>query len=653
MNKTNYIELSLAPKNLNPKENSHFETREIDFTNLENICSEKNFSTIIWKNGVRKGTNYLKANGIVIDIDSGITIEDALNRLKKNGLSYFLIPSKSHSEERHKFHIIIPFKYPVYVVKTYKKIISDVSKKLFPECDEAVFDAGRFIFGSPDHVKSYIEMGDKFLHTIASGDIWDATLIIKTADNKDLLVGDFDKKTTIYCPFHKDNSPSAFIDYSEKSENYFIHCSSCGESFWMDKEPPSFDEICNPYWSHGKDIFEIGLNQDEFYMQKINEKKFHVMTGSFGNKSFEDKLFEYLVSNKHISHLSRIDYIGDVFSDEHNFSVDLNKGVILVSYSPIPVKRKDNSFIEDYLEERFGLYKTFIKEWLAVYCYDNYKKLPTLILKGGRGTGKSTFAEMVGEIYKPLSSEWHGHEQNFTYESEKKLLIVEENEQNTMHQYKTLKKYTGQKYARVHKKFKDPYKVKNNMNIILLSNDGIPLYVSREEAPSNEANNQFFVYEFQEIPGELTANIQDALLDRLGNYIRTELKTVYESLSINRYRYSIRVPITDEESALFQDNVTDLESVADGFVQKLILKYTSGNIEEYAPFINAGYIPTPFFKNYSIENVHYNRVVKNLKKRGYLKGSQLRKQIGSDRQYCHKMTLKLLDEIKNATFESI
>jgi phage/plasmid-associated DNA primase len=64
-----------------------------------------------------------------------------------------------------------------------------------------------------------------------------------------------------------------------------------------------------------------------------------------------------------------------------------------------------NFLIEEYLDERFGQYKDFIKQWLAVFCYTNYKKLPHLILKGKRGTGKSTFSDIVSDIFPGLSTE--------------------------------------------------------------------------------------------------------------------------------------------------------------------------------------------------------------------------------------------------------
>jgi hypothetical protein len=96
---------------------------------------------------------------------------------------------------------------------------------------------------------------------------------------------------------------------------------------------------------------------------------------------------------------------------------------------------------------------------------------------------------------------------------EKKLLVVEENDETTLNQYKILKKYSGQKNALVHKKFRDPYKVRNNMNIIILTNQDIPIYVKKEEMPKDENNNQFFVYEFKKLKNKIDNTLYSTIVN--------------------------------------------------------------------------------------------------------------------------------------------
>ncbi len=152
----------------------------------------------------------------------------------------------------------------------------------------------------------------------------------------------------------------------------------------------------------------------------------------------------------------------------------------------MPVDIQDNAFIDDYLSRTFGKHVDFIKKYLAMYVYTNYIQLPTMILHGPRGTSKTTFAEMVRAIFPNLYIDWRGDVGSFTPEAEKKLAVIEENELNEKSQYKILKKYSGQKYLLVNKKYQPEYQVRNNLNIILISNESIPLFVEKTELPTDE-----------------------------------------------------------------------------------------------------------------------------------------------------------------------
>ena len=267
-----------------------------------------------------------------------------------------------------------------------------------------------------------------------------------------------------------------------------------------------------------------------------------------------------------------------------------------------------------------------------------------MIFSGGRGTGKSTFAEIVAEIFPTMSFQWSGNEEGFTYEVEKKLLIVEENLSDKVSQYKTLKKYTGQKYATVKKKFKDPYQVRNNTNIMLLSNELIPLFVSRDELPTDTRNNQFFVYEFPTLSGSIDPQLHEKILARLGHYIRTELKTVFDGLSSTGFRYSIDVPITDAERELFAANTSDVESDVDMLLQRLVEQYSTSTFPDdmpYFPFIEQGQLPVLWIKYYSQSTRHYNQVIKGMRRQRLLEGDVNRFQSGGKRLFCLTMTDKL------------
>lgn len=402
------IELSLAPKNTDPSHNTEFKAEYVKINDLGRILRSNNYSPIIWKDGQRNSNNFNHATGFVIDIDKGLTINDAETRLKKRNLNYTIIPSKRHTPENHRFHIMLRFNYPVYTAATYKKITEHIAAKLFPEIDESTLDTARFLFGSPDNAKTTSFHNGNDFDILEFGEIWDDTLEVVDSQGNKANISKFKTKTSILCPFHNDNNHSAFIEYSEKWDNWFIRCSACSQTFWKYKHPQTLSEQCNPYWSYGTEV-----------------------------------------------------------------------------------------------------------------------------------------------------------------------------------------------------------------------------------------------YEFPSISRGMDPKIQEKLVNRLGHYIRTELKAIYDSIGTGGYRYSIRVPITDEEKALFRDNVTDVEADADLLIQRIIEKSPENGWEDYIKFINNGWLPTSFLHQFNSLHNNYNRIIKNLRKRKLIKGEQQRKQISDSRQYCYKMTEKLTRIIKD------
>ena len=45
----------------------------------------------------------------------------------------------------------------------------------------------------------------------------------------------------------------------------------------------------------------------------------------------------------------------------------------------------------------------------------------------------------------------------------------------------------------------------------------------------------------------------------MGHYIKTELKKVFKTLDLRNYRYSIKVPITKEETEMFNCSFSVIE----------------------------------------------------------------------------------------------
>lgn len=637
------IIISKKSKNDIGAENTVFKTDSIKVNELRKTVTEHNYSLINWIGGERSIANFKSASGFTVDVDEDLMIDEAQKRLDDHGFNYVIIPSKSHTAERHRFHILLLFSHTVYSAKTYTKIAEAIRAELFPESDPAVTDAGRFVFGSPSTFKAISCFTGKDFNTLAYDDLWTSSTEIISKKEGTVTANDCDGHTECICPFHDDSNASAYVDFNDDKDNQFIYCSACDHTYWMQKDNVDLEESLDEYWSFRDKYYQAGFTEDEFYFNPLGDKKFLLRTNTYGNTNEKNTALAYLAQKKHIAHISRVDYLGNILAEENYFNISTSRGVIEVHYAPKKVEINDNDFIENYLKSRFGEYLTFIKEYLAVFTYTNHEKLPTLVLKGPRGNSKSTFAEFVGSIYQPLTTDWSGTEGMFSYEMEKKFLIVEENAHSDERQYKSLKKYMGQTYVPINKKFKDPFKAKNNMNIIILSNKDIPMYVEKSECPTNSKNNQFYVWEFPPLDGEMDNEILAKLQARLGHYIRTELKRVFDGLKErSKYRYSINVPITEYEKALFDDNISDEELDSIELLNSLYnYKKANDDSNQFFPLLEKGWLPSEFVK--SRFNRNYQEVIKELKKQKLLEGNADRRWNGHTKLSSYKMTTKLID----------
>lgn len=411
----------------------------------------------------------------------------------------------------------------------------------------------------------------------------------------------------------------------------------------------SISEKCKNYYSYETAVVEARITGDVFSLRPFGEKKFNVMMDA-NTKEEKEKHFKYLVKNKHIHNLKRVDHISDINSDQSFYIYDNNECVFTAHIVPKPIKMKDNKFIENYLENTFGEHKEFIKKWLAVFFYTNYKKLPFLIFTGGRTVGKNTFAQAISEMLPTLCDTVEELDGDFNPEGEKKLLIIDEAVSSGKMQYVKLKQMSGKSHVLINQKYVPKYKVRNNLNLIVLSNEDEAITVSREEAPKNEKTNQFFVYKFKEMSCDPDPKFEQKLVDRLGYYIRTELKQVFENIIFDGHRYSIPVPITDEEKKLFQNCISEVEADSDAVIQKMNNDVCDLDFR-YMKFIKDGYIPTDYFNWLSIKSTK-NKIVKDLQRRGYLKKEpQERPMIGTERFYCYKLGEKWISEIEKSISE--
>jgi hypothetical protein len=308
------------------------------------------------------------------------------------------------------------------------------------------------------------------------------------------------------------------------------------------------------------------------------------------------------------------------------------------------------------LKSLFGDYTDFVKQWLAMYTYTNHKRLPFILLYGPKGSGKTIFGDVVADIYQFLSSTWKADDSEFTGWAEKKLLVADE----TMHrrdprQYARLKQLAGQEFVNRNEKFQVAHDVRNNLNVIIMSNDSLPIFVEKEELPTKDTNNQFFVYEMKAFEEDRRDNkIHDKIRSRLGHYIRTELKRIHEAIGNNDgCRFQIPTPITEYESRLFALNVTSIESTGERFIEKLADRMEDEQ-GEFTPYLKGGYLPAECFSSYEYGGHDRDDVVRWLAKTNRIEGLEKNRPRLEDqkkkelpRRRCYAMTERMKGDLNS------
>ncbi len=660
------------------------------------LVSSQGISGNNWPSGHKGSDDWVSTEALILDFDKGTpNLEALLLEQKAWGFDSYISSSNNHQKETvdkntkkiipacDKLHVLIPLAYPCdcplemkdignYWIKLItEKYGLDVKGQSY--IDKSCFDLHRYFYHSSKVVSSFVsgrgplkwkEMPGYEKSKLESKKTLDMPEFsinweVECSDGTTIKIKDIKQKTKINCPMCKtvykrkraSTVANASIRINDKGF-LSLYCSSCESEGLGVKGSgvfnPDTEEMLKDYWYVESKIVNIGFSGEYFSVADTSVPLMKSQVGmDFVNKRRAGEILSSFRKNKLIRHLDQVNYVSDASANVNNYVVEEGKGTITVNYKHVDVNIKDNAFWEDYLNNTFCDSATTMKEWLAVFFNSNYKELPTMILTGQRGTGKSKFAEVVGSAYPSLTTAWGGSEGNFNDEVEKKLLIVEENAGDCKNQYKTLKSYSGSGAVKVNKKFIAPYMVNNNMNIIILSNNPLAVFAEKRELPTTPDENQFFVYEMQPLKNR-DVNIKKKLVDRLGHYIDTELKDLYDNMPTNNYRYQISVPITDAEKRIFAGSTTKTSSGVDAFLN-YIEDYVAD--QEILKYLKAGKVCTEFVSD-SARNVGigkttlYNALVglNYLDKDNDSRGKQLGKVKRKRYYVAGKATIKFVKE---------
>lgn len=213
--------------------------------------------------GKRNAANFKAAGFLAVDVDDGLTLEDARKVPLYQNHCALLYTTHSHSEENHRFRLVFELESPITTRDRMEAAYSGLIATFGG--DKACRDASRLFFGSSKGmqiprfgltlptaaVDELVELGRDFMGrkkaeskvktegfagaTLKSG-IWiPRDKQILTAEGQLAYLEDLSLGTRVYCPVHNDRKPSAFVLESRKRVKG-IHCAStCKSTYFLDK----------------------------------------------------------------------------------------------------------------------------------------------------------------------------------------------------------------------------------------------------------------------------------------------------------------------------------------------------------------------------------------------------------------------------------
>lgn len=272
-----------------------------DWTNIE--LSIEDFIKLIqngWAycpqlTGTRKKENYLLSNIVSIDIDSGHSINEILEEdfIKKH-LS-ILYTTTNHTIDDHRFRLMFICDEDIDDPELQTRLNQALTYKF--NGDRSSTDPARLFFGntesnpmtfsgmlSKDIIHELIELAkippsdplfnQKGISTYSKFNL-DPSYVVKDENGFSFSLKDIKDKVSIYCPFHYDKNPSAFVK-REANKPAFLHCVKCKQTWW-EKSPllinyrnkilPDFSETI-------KDIDNYIANNkehQEFILSKVKD----------------------------------------------------------------------------------------------------------------------------------------------------------------------------------------------------------------------------------------------------------------------------------------------------------------------------------------------------------------------------------------------
>jgi hypothetical protein len=146
-----YPKVNFLPKNKDDKILQSKLTSSPNFPDVVEIATDEDLINTVtsfgWSpcifSGYRNNNNFVSCDFMSLDVDSGLTIEEAEKRVQKLGVACLCLPSPSFTPEFHKFRLIFPLAKTILNTEDFDSTW-DWLQEQFPELDAQCSDYARW-----------------------------------------------------------------------------------------------------------------------------------------------------------------------------------------------------------------------------------------------------------------------------------------------------------------------------------------------------------------------------------------------------------------------------------------------------------------------------------------------------------------------------
>jgi hypothetical protein len=238
-----------------------FEPHQVDLKGLLGNIVIAGYAYSAEFRGPRSNSNFKASDLLSVDVDGGMTLDEAVEDPFVAAYATFIYTTVSHTETHHRFRIGFALERTITDAKEMRAATRSLILKF--SSDGSTSDPARIWCGNRQADYLYFDRGipaavldnliaqgiganqsdkEKF-HRLASNRS-KLTIannqIVKNSKGISGLLNGFARSEPLFCPYHRDTHPSAFVIQNRHGQKG-IRCSACVQSFWSTGSHDHYD----------------------------------------------------------------------------------------------------------------------------------------------------------------------------------------------------------------------------------------------------------------------------------------------------------------------------------------------------------------------------------------------------------------------------